>query len=302
MTRTAGLSTLRVAQAHRPLFYLPHLVADAIGAFGRRSLALEVVPMATSEQWTVLSTGMADLALGGPMRTMRLMEDGHRLVTFSAAVATSPWVLAGHPSIAPISDPRELSGDAVLDDIEIATARLCLRGLLHQTGVDASALQLEITQRSDLVARLRDAAGPLALAPYEAIAGLVDRGLTHVVANLCEWIGRVPWSAYQVLPDVLDERRAEFVNFTDAVGEALRFIAREPIPLTARLVGARFPHIDAATLETVLGVYRRMGVWATTPAIARDDFERFGSLLLSAGWLHAMPSYDALVASPVELT
>ena len=123
-----------VAQAHRPIFYMPHVVAVAIGAFRRRSLDVEVVLMPTSDQWRMLTSGHADVAIGGPMRSMKLLEAGRRVVTFCAAVAGSPWVLVGGKSsrIAGIDD---LLGREVLDDADIATARLCLRGLLNLGGL-----------------------------------------------------------------------------------------------------------------------------------------------------------------------
>jgi len=296
MVRTSRDGVLRLAQAHRPIFYLPHVVADATGAFRRRSLSIELVPMATSGQWDHLAAGTADLAIGGPMRSMRLFEDGRRLVTFAAAVATSPWVLIGPAGAAAVRHPQELAGRPVLDDPEVATARLCLRGLLT-AGTPPGAPQMEIRMvpRDSIVRSLAGGSAPFALMPYELTADPERRSGTKIVAELATWTGRVPWSSYQALPEVLWRRREEVAAFVDAIDEALRIIAVEPVQRLAELVAPWFARVRPPALVAALGGYRRIGVWPSTAMVPRDDFERFASLLVSAGWLREMPPYEELV-------
>lgn len=297
MTRLPRPGLLRLAQAHRPIFYLPHVVADAIGALRRRSLALEVVSMPTSGQWDALSAGAADLAIGGPMRSMRLLQEGRRVVTFASAVATSPWVLVGPPGAAGLGDPTALGGRTVLDDAEIATARLCLRGLMAERAPMSPMPEVVSLPRDELMRRI-GAQGSFALLPYETVVELeVERqGRGRVVAELAGWVGRVPWSAYQALPEVLDRRRPEVDAFTDAIGEALQVIAVERVDRLADLVSPWFHGTDRSTLEAALSGYRRLGIWDTSPTIPREDLERFAGLLVSAGWLSAAPRHEDVVS------
>lgn len=287
---------LRLAQAHRPLFYLPHLVADGIGAFVRRSLSVELVPMKTSQQWDLLTTGAADIAIGGPMRSMRLLEEGRHLVTFAAAVATSPWVLVGPPDAVEIGDVRDLVGRTVFDDEEIATGRLCLRGLAVALGAPLDGeLDIAAMPRADLMRRVASGSAPLALVPYESVADLEHHSVVRVVARLASWTGRVPWSAYQALPELLEQRSEAISAFVTAIHEALGVMADEPADELAQLVAPWFPGMARATLITSLRAYRRTGVWASTPMVPRDEFDRFASLLVAAGWLEATPPYEDLV-------
>lgn len=296
MAYRSRTSVLRLAQAHQPLFYLPHAVADAVGAFRRRSLTVELVPMKTSGQWQLLTTGAADIAVGGPMRSMRLFEQGQRLVTFAAAVATSPWVLVGPFGDAGIGDVRELVGRTVFDDEEIATGRLCLRGLLAARG-SHDALDILPMPRDDLMLRVASGLDSLALVPYESIVHLEHRGVVRVVANLADWTGRVPWSAYQALPETLERRREEVTEFVAAIDEALGVIADESAERLADIVAPWLPGLDHATFVAAVHGYHRRGVWAATPIIPRDEFDRFASLLVVAGWVRATPPYEQLVMS-----
>ncbi len=296
MMGASNTGVLRLAHAHRPVFYLPHLVAHAVGALRRRSLTVELVPMETSGQWDLLVSGSADLAIGGPMRSMRLLEDGYRLVSFAAAVSTSPWVLIGHSEAAAVPTPQEVVGRTLLDDPDVATARLCLRGLLAAGGgAGHQPLKISMCPRSAIVRRIAAGSASLGLVPYEAIADSAERDRVRVVAELATWIGRVPWSSYQALPQLLDRRRVEVAAFADAIEEALPIIAVEPREHIADLVAPWFPRLERATLEAAIGSYQRIGVWATTTTVPRDEFDRFGSLLRSAGWLREMPPYEELV-------
>lgn len=295
---TSRPGRIRIAQAHRPIFYLPHLVAEAIGAFERRSITTELVLMETSDQWRVLNAGEADVAIGGPMRSMKLFEEGHRIVTFAAAVAASPWVLVGSPDAPAIDEPRALAGRTLFDDPEIATARLCLRGLLNRAEIGPPGFTISMRSRDELLAQLEAGNGALALLPMEAVAPALGRGSVRIVTELGRWTGPLPWSAYQVLPEVFERRQAEMVAFSEAIGEGLRAINEEPLQRLARLVGRWFPSMRVAVLRAVLHAYREMGVWAATPLVSKTDFDRFASLLVAAGWLRAVPPYHQLVATP----
>jgi NitT/TauT family transport system substrate-binding protein len=295
---TSRPGRIRIAQAHQPIFYLPHLAAEAIGAFERRSITTELVLMETSDQWRVLNAGEADVAIGGPMRSMKLFEEGHRIVTFAAGVAASPWVLVGSTDAPIIDEPRALAGRTLFDDPQIATARLCVRGLLNRAEIGLPGLTISMRTHDELLAQVEAGDGALALLPMEAVAPALGRGSVRIVAELGRWTGPLPWSAYQVLPEVFERRQAEMVAFSEAIGEGLRAINEEPLQRLTRLVGPWFPSMGDAVLHAVLHAYREMGVWAATPLVSKTDFDRFASLLVAAGWLRAVPPYHQLVATP----
>jgi hypothetical protein len=183
----------------------------------------------------------------------------------------------------------------VLDDAEIATARLCLRGLMAERAPMSPMPELVLLSRDELMRRI-GALRSFGLLPYETVVEVEREGRGRIVAELAGWVGRVPWSAYQALPEVLDRRRPELDAFTDAIGEALRFIAVERVEGLAGLVTPWFRGIHRSTLEAALSGYRRLGVWGTSPTIPREDLERFTGLLVSAGWLSAAPRYEDVVA------
>ena len=288
---------LKVAQAHRPIFYMPHVVAESIGAFRRRSLDVEVVSMPTSDQWRMLTSGSADIAIGGPMRSMKLLEAGRRIVTFCAAVAGSPWVVVG-PSSSRAAGIDDLRGRDVLDDAEIATARLCLRGLLKLGGHAAEDMAVSELPGTELMNRLQGGRFDLALVPLEKVVGLVDSGEMRVLADVGPWTGPIPWSAYQALPEALQQRSQELSAFTEAIGDALQAIREEGIMDLVRLVGDQFPGVAPQALESAIRGYRRMQVWADAPSIPPGDFDRFARILVASGWLSQVPDRALLLTQP----
>ena len=77
--------------------------------------------------------------------------------------------------------------------------------------------------------RLQSGRFDLALVPLEKVVGLVHSGKTRVLADLGPWTGPIPWSAYQALPEALQQRPHELSAFTEAIGEALQAIREEAI-------------------------------------------------------------------------
>lgn len=297
--------TLRLNQGDRSearVYYAAHLVAAALGFFAEEGVDVAFTRTMSGGdgvrggQIPALLDGSADVTIGGPMVTMRLHEDGEaRLLSFCAAAAANPWVLAAsrpEPGFA----VRGLRGRRVLDMAGIGTATFAFRRWLAGAGLEAEVeiLPSRGDEARDL-ACLRSGGCDYLLHSLHALGPPVADGQVAVVADLAGPTGPVPWSAYIASPERIAADRPAFAAFTRAIARALRWIGAQAADEVADVVAPAFPGVARAGLAVAVAAYQRNGVFAASPLIARDDFDRFGALLVGAGWLSRPPSYEALV-------
>lgn len=285
------------------IYYAAHLVAARLGLFEDEKVSVAFTRTESGGhsirggQVPALLDGSADLAIGGPMVAMRMQEDGEaRVVSFGAAAGANPWVLIGR-----LPEPRftfpNLAGCRILDMAGIGTATFAFRRVLAEAGLRDDGYTLLETSGSldgDL-ARLERRDCDYAFHSLHALCEAIAVARVAMVADLAPATRPVPWSAYMARPEAISADRGAFAAFTRAIARAQAWIVTQEAATVADLIRPDFPDITVHALATAIGLYQRNGVFAPAPFIARADYERFGALLVDAGWLSRPPSYAALV-------
>lgn len=287
------------------LYYLPHALAEAAGLFAREGLEVAFLTAtggghtAMGGQLGAVAAGEADLAVGGPMVTMKLQaEGGARLVNFCALVRANPWVIASPRPLA-ARGLADLRGHGVVDAANVATARFCFLAAREAAGLDEAALPLLAGRgEADLAACAQGEAG-LVHHHLHALAPWIAAGRLHPVLSMAGPTGAVPWSAYIAQAERLAADPEPFAAFRRAIGAALALLARESAAALAQAVGPHYPGYDRAALAWAIDYYRAAGLWAPDPAMPRAEFAHFATLMQRAGWLDAPPDIDALIAPEI---
>ena len=285
------------------IYYAAHLVAARLGLFESEGLTVAFTRTDSGGnsvrggQIPALLDGSADLAIGGPMVAMRMHEEGEaHLVCFCAAAAANPWVLvAAQPE--PDFALSRLAGCRVVDMAGIGTATFTFRRVLAEADLAPDAVEILPSK-----GRLADDLAALAAGRFDygfhalhALGGPIAAGRLVLVADLAPATGSIPWSAYIARPERIAADGPAFMSFTRAVARALRWIRSQSAGEVASLIAPDFPDMDVAAIGTAVALYQANGVFAASPVIARADYDRFGGLLVDAGWLKATPPYEALV-------
>jgi NitT/TauT family transport system substrate-binding protein len=283
-----------MAQSLTAVFYLPHLVAQGLGAFRDEGLTVEFVT-SFGGQWALLEDGEVDLAIGGPTRNMeQWLRGGARIVNFCAGLKANTWFLIARQPV-PGFTWRSLVDRTVLG-LHDAPQGVCLRWLLLRHGIrqDEVALVAGQDTTSELEA-FRGGEGDYLLHSLHTVAPLVARGEVVLIQELATPIGAVPWSTYAALPETLRARRADLDAFTRAIAHALRWIAAAPSDEVAARVASYFPDWEQARLTEVLRTYKQLGTWPESPLIPRADWERYCAMYVAVGALPQPVPYEDLV-------
>ena len=287
------MAHLRLAQSVAAVFYLPHLIAQEIGAFRDEGLTIEFVT-SFGQQWALLQGGAADIAIGGrTLDTALAARDGTRNVNFCAALRANTWFVLGRHA-APFQW-ADLAGRTVIGLPDFPQA-ICLRWVLLQHGVDPR--QMTLRSGRDTAGELeafRAGEGDYLLHSLHTAAPLVAAGEAVLLRELATPTGFVPWSTYAARPDVLRRRRPEFEAFTRAIGRALRWIAAAPPAAVAALLVRYFPDWSLASLAGVVATYQLLGVWPRDPLIPRADWDHYNTIYEATGAPSLSVRYDDYV-------
>ena len=288
------MAHLKMAQSVAAVFYLPHLIAQELGAFRDEGLTVEFIT-SFGQQWALLQGGAADVAIGGRTLNMALEAgDGTRNVNFCAALRANTWFVIGRRSSTPFKW-TDLVGQTVIGLPDFPQG-ICLRWVLLQHGIDPR--QMTLRSRADTDKELeafRAREGDYLLHSLHTAAPLIAAGEAVLLQELATPTGFVPWSTYAARPDVLRSRRAEFEAFTRAIARALRWIATEPAEAVAALLVPYFPDWTRASLAGVVGAYQPLGIWPRDPLIPRADWEHYNAIYEATGSASLSVRYDDYV-------
>jgi NitT/TauT family transport system substrate-binding protein len=284
---------LRINQSGAPVFYLPHLAAQSLGFFTDAGVSVEIVTSGHRRQWEMLTSGAADVTIGGPMRTMKLREEGKELVSFCAAVATTPWVLLGRESTKTFSW-ADLEGATVIDWGAVETPRLCLGSIMSRHGLTLGehVSLIETTGPKEGLELFLERHGDFLLHPAETVLHLTKSNGTHIAAALASELGEIPWSTYAALPSTVERKGDALRRYVVALRRTFAWIRTAPPEDIASAVSDWHPETAIGDLAQIVEYYRRLGVWPTSPVIERAAIERYSHVLHLAGWLSAEARYE----------
>lgn len=289
--------SITLFESFRAVFYTPFYLAHALGAYEAEGVSVTLGTSANlgsvSDQ---LQSGEVDVYWGGPMRIMMNhdRDPDCGIVGFCEAVCRDPFFIIGavaRPDFA-LSDLAELSLASVN---EVPTPWMCLQDDVRRAGIDPSTLS-RIDDRSmpENVAALR--AGTVdAIQVFQPFAEelIADGGghLWYAAASR----GPCSYTTLYASRDTVARLQDELYRMTRAMFRTQKWLhAQRPIDI-AEAVREYFPDLDLDTLAACAERYLALGVWGTSPLLARDGFERLRAALLSGGLIAREIPYEDCV-------
>jgi NitT/TauT family transport system substrate-binding protein len=289
--------TIRLTENFRAVFYAPFYAATALGAW--RAAGVDVAirespdPLSTH---AALRAGETDVIWGGPLRVMIANEQdpAAQLVAFCNGVERDPFFIVGrlpHPGFT----PADLVGKTLATVSEVPTPWLCLADDLRRAGADPHAVH-------------RRAAGTLAgnaralfLGEVEAIQTFQPwveellRDQTGVIWYAQADRGLTAYTTLITRRETLAHRRDELRGMVQAMARTLTWMAATPGTDIARLLADRFPHTDQPILAAAIDRYKALGLWARSPVLAREGFDRLQAAMRAGGALRGPVAFEACV-------
>lgn len=292
---------LTVMAPFHSLFYAPHFVALHEGLFAAEGLEV-TTRTATDATGTTraLIEGLAQISLGGLMRSLDVADRGGRLLVHFAEVNSRNgfFLLSREPR--PDFDWRQLRGRTVIAFAGAPTPYHCMLTVLRRHGLDPAGVTfIRNLHGPDAVKALLDGRGDFLEIGQPATEDLLRAGVAHLVASMGEATGPVPFSSYMVTPERLARERDVITRFTRAVYRAQRWMATHDAGATAAALAPAFADIPDDVRTGAVARYLAQGTWARDPILRQPGFEYLQDILLGGGLIRRRHRYTDLVDTTI---
>jgi len=293
---------VRLFPPFRVIFYAPIEVAQCGGFFATEGLELDVTITGSSPRYLdALSQGEADIAMGGPMRTMKWVEEGHRadLVNFAEVNSRSGFFLLSRTP-QPDFQPTALVGKEVITFAEAPTPWFCLQAVLWRHGVDPTQVHCLTALPTPVAVEtfLRGRADYL-LQTQPVVERLVQDGTAFLCMAQAEDCGHLAFTSYITATTTLQTQPELIERFTRAVYRTQQWMAHHSAAEIAQAIQASFPDTPEDMLGAAIERFKQLSTWPADPVLRREGFENLAEVLRLASYLTSSPSYDALVDTSI---
>lgn len=288
---------VKLAENFRAVFYAPFYATHALGFYAADGIAVDLVDSpAPGAAIAGLLDGSIDLAWGGPMRVMKArdLDPASPLVCFCEVVARDPFFLIGRAgrSSFQLADLPRLRVATVS---EVPTPWLCLQHDLREQGVDPERINrvADGTMADHLDALRRGEADVVQL--FEPYASLALRSGAGDILYAASSRGPTTYTTFLTTRDSILKNRMAFAAMVRATHRTLAWVADHSAEELAEAVTSFYPDVPREVLASSLRRYRDADLWAHTPDVSRQGFDRLAESLKSGGFITRLHSYEDCV-------
>lgn len=288
---------LTLTENFRALFYAPFYAAFAIGAYEAEGVAAILRTSSDPATTTAdLLAGKVDAMWGGPLRVLmtHAADPAVDSVCFCDVVVRDPFFIVGREP-RPAFRLAELVGPCFATVAEVPTPWICLQDDLRRAGINLQALnRVSGPSMADNAAALRE--GRLDAAQmFQPHAEMLVAARAGHIWYAAATRGPTAYTTLVARRSLLSARRDEFAALVRGMRRALCWLAVTPEAEIARALHDFFPDIPLPILASSVGRYRSLGLYAATPVMPREGFERLQQAMLQSSALsHEIPFEDCV--------
>ncbi len=261
--------------------YMPHYLAQELGYF--KDVDLEVT-FSVPTPWGIvlddLNSGKAQAVEGGIWVPMMYLDRICEYRAFAKTASRCPLVLVAREPVEPF-DWKYLEDKKVLvSGGDGASHGLFVTGCAKEGGADLEKVHF-----------IHDFAGPMLYSLFlggmgdvivlqpDMAARVAAAGKGHIIADLTEVGGTIPWSVYYSTPQCLEDPRQLAGRFTLALQRATTWLLEHDGGDCAGIIRRNWPKMELQAGVDVINLFRRTGMWSESVEVDRPCLGRWQGFL-----------------------
>lgn len=296
------VQTVRVAESVRSPYFLPQYLALHLGYFLEQNLEVTITTTSPEAIRNALADQRTDIALCGLHKIIfnpgMSGKEKPRPLIFAAIARRDGSFLLARENVADFQwsnlHYKTIIGRSHNDSSEIA-----LEQVLRQAGIPPYR---RVTIYNNIPESLRLGAFRAGTGHYlqllEPEATLAEiNGYGKVIASVGEAGGDLTVTAYAALPGYIESHPEVIQGFTNALYKAQLWLQQHSAAEAAAVVRPSFTGIETQVLAQSIERYSASGIWADSPVVAREPFDKFNIAAKNAGEIIAPVPYETTVVT-----
>lgn len=294
-----GLTTVRVNEVTRSVFYSPQYVAIALGYFEEKGIKVELTTgQGADKVMTAVLAGQSDIGFAGPEASIYVYNEGKEDYPQVFAQLTkrdgSFLVARNKPEK---FDWNDLKGTTVIPGRKGGVPYMTFEYVLKQKGLDTkNDLILDDSISFDLMAGAFAGGNAEYVTLFEPTASMTEaQGAGYIVASVGAEAGEIPYTAYFAKKSYIAKNEKLIQNFTDAIYKGQKWTEEHSAKEIAELIKDFFPSTDVQMLESSIQRYKDIDAWNKTPVMTEEAFNKLQDVIEEAGELEKRADYEKVV-------
>ena len=289
------LTTVRLSEVTRSVFYAPQYVAIELGFFEDEGIEIDLVTSDGADNVMVaLLSDAADIGLSGPEAAIYIYNEGREdfAVVFAGLTSRDGSFLIGRSPDFSWDDLRDAH---VLPGRRGGMPFMVFESVLMEKGIADDVYFDNSIQFAAMVGAFLGGTGDFVTA-FEPVASTIElEGRGYVVASMGTESGELPYTAYYALESFIDDNPELMQGFTNAIARGQEWVQVNSPETIAATIEPFFPDAEMEILVSAIARYQEVGAYALTPAISEEAFYRLQDIMINAGELVDKAPFETLV-------
>jgi len=294
-----GLTTVRLSEVTRSVFYAPQYAAIELGFFADEGIHIDLITSDGADRvMTALLSDAADIGLSGPEAAIYVWAGGredHAVVFAQVTQRDGSFLIAREPM--PNFTWEDIRGSHVLPGRRGGMPFMVLEYVTRSHGI-IPEVDVDFDTSIQFAAMVGAFLGGTAdfVTAFEPVASTIAlEGRGYVVASVGEAFGEIPYTAFYALGSFIEANPDIIQGFTNALYRGQVWVQENPPEDIAEVISPFFPDADMTILASAIARYKEIEAYALTPHISRTGFDNLQRVMESAGELPAHAPFDVLV-------
>lgn len=294
-----SLTTVRVNEVTRSVFYSPQYVAIALGYFEEKGIKVELTTgQGADKVMTAVLSGQSDIGFAGPEASIYVYNEGkedHTQIFAQLTKRDGSFLVARNKPEK--FDWNQLKGTTVIPGRKGGVPYMTFEYVLKQKGLDTSKdLVLDDSISFDLMAGAFAGGNAEYVTLFEPTASMTEeQGAGYIVASVGAEAGEIPYTAYFAKKSYIAKNEKLIQNFTDAIYKGQKWTEEHSAKEIAELIKDFFPSTDVQMLESSIQRYKDIDAWNKTPVMTEEAFNKLQDVIEEAGELEKRADYEKVV-------
>ena len=297
--KNAELTTIRLNEVTRSVFYAPQYVAIANNYFKEENLDIEITTgQGADKVMTAVLAGQSDIGFAGPEAAIYVYNEGKEdyIEVFAQMTKRDGSFLVSRKENKDFKW-TDLKGTTIIRGRKGGVPYMTFEYVLKQNGLDTTKdLVLDDSIKFDLMAGAFSAGNADYVTLFEPTASMTEaQGKGYIVASVGEASGEIPYTAYFAKRSYIEKNPGIIQGFTNAIYKGQIWVKEHTAREIAEIIQNFFPDTDLNMLTNSIQRYKDIDAWNDTPILGEDSFNRLQTVMEAAGELTNRAPYEKIV-------